>query len=212
MFYGIVGAHRTGKSTLARAFAERMGWAYFPTNVQGFMAKQGLSSQKDAPFAERMKAQQFILDQLLESYVDAAELCQGATAIVVDRTPLDVLGYTMSEVLRESVTFDTALQLERHERQAYAACNAFFMGMTFVYPGIPLVADPGKGTANRFYQRHISACMVEAACDDRLDVPVHFLPHTLLENQSRVSEAFVSASAIMSSRNANADRATRTTH
>jgi hypothetical protein len=145
-----------------------------------------ISPQIDMPFHQRLTVQDAILQGLLENYEEARRLHPDAKAILVDRTPLDVLAYTMSEVLRETVTPTLMKEMELHQKRCFASMNFNFVGGCLVSPGIPLVSDETKAPANIFYQRHIHATMLDAVTHPENNVNIHILGSGIVDLDSRV--------------------------
>lgn len=88
---GLCGAHQTGKTSLARAYAEATGAMFIESPVTNIWTELGLDpSNPNFGFKTRLDAQELILERLDKAYASAA----GVNAIA-DRTPIDMLGYTM---------------------------------------------------------------------------------------------------------------------
>lgn len=185
MLIGLSGAHRTGKTTLAQAVSEATGFPFVKTGVSGMMSRLGYDPKGDLPFQDRLEVQEAILDGLLSEYTSALKKHSGL--IIVDRTPLDALGYLRSEILRTSSTPEIDRRLDRYEDVVYESVNSIFAGLAFVQPGIPLVSEAGKAPANRHYQRHVSAVMLDAALDPRVRIATMILPAASHEIKSRVT-------------------------
>ena len=84
MIIGISGCQRTGKTFAAQKIAESLGMKFVPTNVPSITAKYPKAKSN---FKERMRCQYEILDHFEKLLAD--------DFIVLDRTPVDLLVYTM---------------------------------------------------------------------------------------------------------------------
>lgn len=205
-FYGLIGAHRVGKTTLGKGLAERLCVAFYATEISQAMRELGIDPQVDLPFEERLDVQERLLDVLLAFYARVrTETC--CDTVVVDRTPLDVLAYTMSEVRRETLKHAAINdRMRAFTDRCYEATNFIFQGMCVVQPGIPIVADPSKGVPNVIYQEAVAAQMLGAANHPKNMVKTLLLPRKCLDRQSRISKVEEHLRAILSRETCDADR------
>ena len=90
--FALIGAHRSGKTTTAKAVAERIGIHYHDAGVTRIMQEIGFNPVADLPIEDRLKAQK----HLLMRYVEEIKAIKGA--FITDRSPLDFIGYTLGEV------------------------------------------------------------------------------------------------------------------
>jgi hypothetical protein len=158
--FGFSGAHRVGKSTLAKAVAEKAGWAYCQTNVSGVFAELGLDVRANYDWATRMQIQNAALESLARSYraLDAAPF-------VADRTPLDVLMYTWADVQRQTLDDEGRKSFWQHWERAMAITRRHFVGIMMIQPGIEVVDDPNKAPPCDVYIEHLNALMKELVCE-----------------------------------------------
>lgn len=92
MIYGISGAHRSGKTTLAKAVAERTGITYLDASVSKIMKENGFNAVGNMDLGKRLEAQKILLDvhrEMLESQ---------SGPVITDRTPVDFAAYMLCEV------------------------------------------------------------------------------------------------------------------
>jgi hypothetical protein len=180
MSIGLSGAHRVGKSTLAKAYAERYKIAYVPTGATATYARLGLSPKVDYPFAVRLQIQKEIL-------ADCSRLYRGAPArFITDRTPLDFMAYMIADVQRNNVTMPEAKELERYIEDCYKAANAHFSTIVIVRPGIPLVEEEGKAPANPAYITHLDALMIGLGYGGRYKGLRFHIPETCTDMEERI--------------------------
>jgi hypothetical protein len=139
MRIGFCGAHRTGKSTLARIIAEQLGIHFLVTNVsQAPIWKETQTSPSDiVVFSERLKIQFGLLDYLRGQYEKAEK------AFVADRTPLDLLGYLFAFLDH------TCSDLWSDATRSYVSkvidlAQKHFDKIFLIQPGIPVVPEVGK--------------------------------------------------------------------
>lgn len=198
--YGFAGAHRTGKTTLARDVAQKLGVPFCETSLSARLRELGINPQADYPLHMRLMIQNALLDTLIDNYQASIKTHPGCEFIVADRTPIDILAYSMSEVLRGTMTPQLDRQFYAHEWRCLEFANAAMMGICVVPPGIPLIADPSKATANAYYQRHIHYCMQGVAFDKRLSVEFLLLHPNNVELPQRERDAVEHCLSILQQR------------
>jgi len=154
---GFTGASRTGKSTLARLSAENLGFTYHEMRTAEIMAGGGFENIGNLPIEERIAAQEFYLKRYEEII---AELPR---PVMVDRTPLDLIGYMMAEVGMHATTVEQGERIRQFSERALTLANRNF-GIIFIPMPLPTyqVAD-GKAPPNAAYQWHTHWIMEGAA-------------------------------------------------
>lgn len=154
---GFTGASRTGKSTLARLCAENLGFTYHEMKTAEIMAGGGFENVGNLPIEQRIAAQEFYLDRYAE-IVDKLP-----RPSLVDRTPVDLVGYMLAEVGMHSTTPEQGERIRAYAERALTLANRTF-GIIFI--PVPLgtyqVAD-AKAPANAAYQWHTHWIMEGAA-------------------------------------------------
>lgn len=140
MRIGITGAHRTGKSTLAKAVAYELGYAALLTSVSNAPIWEQLHVQpsEQFTFAERLEIQRHLMEYLEKQYASTTE-----KNFVADRTPLDLLGYLFANV--DSTCSDLWADSARALiGKAIFTVTRYFDKIFLVQPGIPAIVDAGK--------------------------------------------------------------------
>lgn len=92
MLFGLTGSAGTGKTTLAKRVAEDLGIEYMPASVSETAKKHGFNSVGVLNLQDRIKLQ----EKLLEDHVEM--VCRADRPLIVDRTPIDFVGYMMGEL------------------------------------------------------------------------------------------------------------------
>nr|WP_042670478.1 AAA family ATPase [Methylobacterium sp. B34] len=154
---GFTGASRTGKSTLARLAAANLGFTYHEMRTAEIMAGGGFENIGNLPIDVRIAAQEFYLKRY-------AEIIDGLPRpVLVDRTPLDLIGYMMAEVGMHATTPEQGERIRVFCERALSLANRNF-GIIFIPVPLPTyqVAD-GKAPANPAYQWHTHWIMEGAA-------------------------------------------------
>lgn len=177
---GLLGAHRVGKTTLAKAYAEKHKISFLETNVGGIMAKYGFKFREPMTFDKRLDMQETVL-------MEVTQLYKGAPGnSITDRTPLDFIAYTMAEVTGESVPAELEERYERFINECYAITNYFFSVLTLVQPGIPVVDEPGKASLSLAYREHLNTIFLGILASERVKVAHWHYRRETLDLETRV--------------------------
>lgn len=152
MSIGLIGAHRTGKTTLAREVAQRVGIPFVETSTTKIFQSLGLDPAMPMDFDTRMKVQWAILKHYEEIYREQPKF------FITDRTPIDLLGYTYGDIL--GMTAANNDELDRYKSECYRIGSVHFTRFIIVQPGIPLVDAPGKAAMNKAYIEHLNNLMI----------------------------------------------------
>lgn len=162
MRIGFCGAHRVGKTTLAKRVADELGYTFIDGSCTGVFEKLGLAANQPLNFKERLSVQIEIFDRYLDNV-------SGATNFVTDRTPFDYFGYTMAELNTMAVSGENAHIVEQAVETYFGACgialNKTIDLMFLVSPGIPIVNVEGKGIISKPYIDHVGY-LIEAIAHD----------------------------------------------
>ena len=148
--FSLAGAHRSGKTTTARMIAERMGIEFLETKVGDVFADLGLDPKADLPFRQRLEVQNEILRTL-----DAQYAVRVGKPFVADRSPFDVMAYTIADVQRQTVMPEDRTALAAHLQYAEMILDRHLRGVMLLYPLPDQVDAPGKAPACPFYMEHV---------------------------------------------------------
>lgn len=150
--FAFSGAHRTGKTTLAKAVAERMGLPFVDTNVTAELKAAGFDQVADLDLATRLACQQKRLELHMQKVAAAPR------PSIWDRSPLDIAAYTIAEFAMHS---DPALATEA--KNLVDACldyTARHYDTVIVVPPLPIYeVEDGKPPMNVGFQHHIHLLM-----------------------------------------------------
>lgn len=182
MTIGLTGAHRTGKTTLARGLAEKLGIEFIETSASSVFKLMGLDPAKTYDFSTRLTIQENILESFEAVYAEhsAKSLC------VTDRTPLDLMAYTLAEAIGETVLPEDQARLTKYMDRCIEVTNRRFCGLVVVQPGIALVQEEGKAALNNGYIEHLNAIVLGLSVDERVKVPHFYLPRSMTAIKDRV--------------------------
>ena len=176
---GLTGAHRTGKSTLALAFAGMSGVPYLKTTASATFQRLNRDPQKDYPFEEHLFIQNIILDDLCDQWAS------GGGYFITDRTPICCWAYTIARVQRETMTPEMDKLLHVFRRKCQEALSAYFRMLFVVQPGIPLVHDDTKAQATFGFTEHISDIILGSVVSFECDL-MHIVPKNMTNLNDRV--------------------------
>lgn len=136
---GLCGAQGTGKTTLAVTAAKSLMIPFVQTNVADIIRRNGVSScRKDMPIKERLALQEVILDGIIEALPPEGNF-------ITDRTPLDVMMYTLSW-LPAFPDEETSEEVKHLLDRCVDEANDHFSLITQLHPGIVLPADAYERT------------------------------------------------------------------
>lgn len=183
--FGLVGCHRTGKSTLAQAVAEQHGMRFMPTSVTQYIGELGVTPADltTRPFEDRLNAQIHILRRLNEFYQEIPM----QDIVITDRTPLDLLMYTVAEVHASAVSPELQKRYDEYVKDCFDSANRWFSTLMIVQPGIPVQNAEGKGVINEPYMEHLNSLVIGLAYSNKLKVPYYIMPRSRVDLDERVS-------------------------
>lgn len=181
MITGLSGPQRCGKSSLARAYAEKHEVDFIETTASAVFKEMGYDPSITYDFGTRLDIQEEILRQFELLYAS-----QRRTAIA-DRTPLDLLAYTLGDINGE--TLDEALEarLETYVENCLRVMNRYFSVLLVVQPGLPLVAAEGKASLSEGYIEHLNTLTLGLSVDERMTVPHYYVPRRMLDMKERLA-------------------------
>lgn len=143
MRIGLCGAHRTGKTTLAKAFADLKGFKFISAGVSGVFEELGIEPSSSLDVKTRLMVQNAILDRYEQQVA-------GQTDFVIDRTPIDMIGYMLADLRQDDFAGEGASIARYVQRCADVAKSTLDMA-TLLKPCIPVKHEPGKGLLDRQY-------------------------------------------------------------
>lgn len=181
MTVGLSGSHRVGKSTLAKAYAEREGIHFVQTTTSQVFEQMGLNPAVSQPLAKRIEVQQRILDTLDKQYSSA-----GLSPFIADRTPLDCIAYTMVELGQEKMTLKNEKLLSAYFADCIECANNHFSIIAIVRPGINLVSAPGKASLGKHYIDHLATIIDGLATRSSIQARTFAIPRDAMTVEERV--------------------------
>lgn len=171
--YGLIGAHRTGKTTQAKKFAIPPAVKYLEIATAPMLADMGFNARDQYDIATRLTIQERLLDRVEPIY--AEETCS-----VTDRTPIDFLIYTMADVVRD---FPDCLEerMFKYKERAIKMYRDYFVSGCVIQPGIPIIDDLKSAPPSRAYITHLNTIALGIASELWINV----MPVNLIDLEGR---------------------------
>uniref|UniRef100_A0AAU6W0L1 Thymidylate kinase n=1 Tax=Pseudomonas phage Nican01 TaxID=3138540 RepID=A0AAU6W0L1_9CAUD len=169
-FLGLMGTHGSGKTTLAQAYADKHpGTTFIKTSVSDVYKSFDLDPKVRMTLERRMEVQEKVLAVLLQQWEDGLlKHNLSDSFIITDRTPFDLIGYTLAEVSGyDDISDELSQRITGYLLQCKLAAQAFD-GVIHVPINLPMVADPtGKvRAASSFaYRLHLDMLMTKSVLD-----------------------------------------------
>jgi hypothetical protein len=156
------------------------------TSVSAIFKELGYDPAGKFDFSTRLMIQEVILERLDGMYA----LVKPEEEVIADRTPLDMLAYTLSECSGDAVSDADQARLKAYIDRCYAVCNKRFSTIFVVQPGIELVPAEGKAVANEAYIEQLNTLILGLTVGGRLKSAHYYLPrhYTALEDRLRAME------------------------
>ena len=175
---GLCGAHRTGKTTLAIAISTDLNLPFVRTTTSQVFAQLGLDPAEPMDFQTRLFVQNHVLDAAEQVWQNSA------TPFVSDRTPIDMIAYTLGDIQgKTEVDFDL---LSQYIDRCFSSTNQFFQNLAIIQPGISLVYEEGKAALNAAYIEHINVLVIGLCSDRRLKTNVFCNARNAIDLETRI--------------------------
>lgn len=148
MRIGFAGAHRTGKTTLAKAIAKIYGLPLVTSSGSEVVARHNFDMANDNRLASGMDMQTEQLAAMIANFRDGA-------IYVSDRTPIDAAAYLLADASAAAGNEVTRDETVRYVESAMRLTARYFDVVILVPPAISFDEQPGKPPLNRAYQEHV---------------------------------------------------------
>lgn len=178
---GLAGAHRTGKTTIARQLAVEHNAPLIESSAFQIASSMGIKVEAGMPFKDRLTFQEAVL----EAFTGAYEQQNGV--FFTDRTPLDFAGYLIMDWHPKLTTPEQDAAALDYVRRCIDATSRYFFMVVCVQPGIPYVSDTGKPAPNEAYQELLNTTIVGLAMTPECKSDTLVLPREMLNLRDRVS-------------------------
>lgn len=185
MIFALCGSHRTGKTTLAAAFAEATGSKFVEISVSKLQKEIGYdSADQNYNFDERLKIQEYLIQRLNDIY----EFHHGSD-VVVDRSPFDLMGYALIQA-GPNITEEQSERLVSYLRTCSDVAVKYCVGTLLVQPGIELVRSDKSAPCAIGYIEHLNSLIFGLINGEWTnDVPAFYIPRHVVDLKKRIAVA-----------------------
>lgn len=189
---GLLGAHRTGKSTLMNEFVKKYPAVKATTfNVGALQKELGFNSNKqDYPFDVLMQIQEHLyitFDKHLESLRTQDAVLRQESLYISDRTPLDLIGYTMIHANGNLSKIQSKWLID-YVDSCIKLTNKYYDKLILIQPGITPVKDNDTSAEPILgFMEHLNAIYLSYMIDNRVTPQKLIMPRDLLDLQQRVN-------------------------
>lgn len=181
MMLGLVGAHRTGKTTLAEAYAKKSGATVVKMNTGALQKEIGYDSANQSyDFDTRMDIQEHLLRRFDEIY----QSIKGLDA-VCDRTPLDLIGYAMLAVT-DNLSEAQSARLTKYVGDCINLVNERFTTLILLQPDVPLTSCETSAKPIPALMEKFNLICLGLFSDERMIVPHYFVPRGMIDLDMRI--------------------------
>jgi len=140
---GLTGAHRAGKTTLAKLFSEKIGIPF--VTLPPVVKQMGMTPGEIDNFEMRLKVQHAYLDEAEAAYKGQP------TIFITDRTPLDLAAFLLGEV-NQNMPQAHIDQTVAYVNRAVALTSTTFSSILHIPAVLPYEVHPDKPPMNAAYQ------------------------------------------------------------
>jgi hypothetical protein len=183
---GLSGAQGVGKSTLAREASVVIELPFVQTTTSSVFRESGLDPAIRLSFEDRILIQNRILNTLDEQWGAVTD-----GRFITDRTPLDMIGYTLAEIGQEPMTTDQEVKLRRYIQKCAEVCNKRFSAIIVVHPPMQLFPRPenqeGKAVNTWGFVEHVNRIILGSVSHPSIKVNHFFIPSHMTDLKARVS-------------------------
>jgi predicted ATPase len=180
---GLSGAHRTGKTTVARRFAEVNECPLILSSATSVAKDMGIKVDIGMPIADRMAFQ----EEVLRRFEDVYETQAGNGLFIADRTPLDFAAYMLTDWHPVTSGSEHNAQIIDYVQRCMTVTERYFYLVSVVQPGIAYVSGDGKPAPNDLYQELLNTTLIGLAADTLVRNHFYLMPRTVTENEERCS-------------------------
>lgn len=181
---GLSGAHRTGKSSLAKLFSEKYEIPYVETQVSKIIKSLGFSSNVNYDMATRIDIQTEVLKETVKLWDIQT------TEFITDRTPIDMAGYMIANATQGDLTIEFDGKFQQYINECKEITNKFFGKIIVIPPAIPIVESDGKANTTKTYIEHIGCVIsgfIQLNAQDMPNVSFDLMPNSVISYSERLA-------------------------
>jgi predicted ATPase len=183
---GLTGANGTGKTTLAKKFAQEMDIPFVQTSASGVFKLLGLDPSKEYPIQMRLAIQEAILSAFEAQWSEAH---RRTPLWISDRTPIDLASYMLADVQRDTIAHDPEFgsMINDYAKRCIESANRWFSTIFLVQPGIPVpIEREGKAKSCPAYMEHLNALALGLMKHEAVAFKNFYIPRRHTDLDTRV--------------------------
>lgn len=178
---GFSGAHRTGKTTVAKLIADVNSYPFIQSSMTSIANDMGIKVGLAMPWEERVEFQERGLKAFEADYEKASH-----GMFVSDRTPLDLAAYVITAWHPAVATPAQTDWAHDYVKRCKEATNRWFFQVSIIQPAnIPYEEADQKGDNIDFYRENFNAVVTGLGWSDEIYAGIHIIPRGLLSIQER---------------------------
>lgn len=197
--HGVIGAHRVGKTTLCTHMEEIHPEVKFArVSVSQVFKDRGVDLRNITSLEQRIELQEAVFDYYTGLVERIVRESQDYPVILFDRTPLDLVAYTIADITGHNCqTLDgrTSDRYLTYVNRCLDYTFEKFSSVTRVQPGIQIVDDPKSAAPEPAYIEHLNLIFGGLTTElsdrrwrkqDLASCKVHTLDRSVTDLQERV--------------------------
>lgn len=180
---GISGAHRTGKTTLAKGFAKKVNGVFVPTDFSSVFKEAGIKPDANLQFPLRMEFQWKLLANI-------RAMCEGIRGgmHIMDRTPIDLIAYTLYYIAKFDLNHEAQMMVQTYIEQCIGLANSHFSLIYLIQPGIENPKEGSfKARLDAVFQDHLNQLMKAYLSEESFNVPAVRLSRGITDYERRLT-------------------------
>jgi predicted ATPase len=178
----LAGGHRTGKTTLAEAYAAKFNATFVRSSASDVWRDFGLNPAVEPDFHTRT----LIQDEILHRHEKLWRSVPAGVEAITDRSPLDFVAYLLADCSNNKVPESHEGWVEAYVHRCLGMVERFFSMIMLIQPGIPLVAAEGKAALSKAYIEHLNAILYGLVNDPKVKTIRFCMPRDVIDLDERV--------------------------
>lgn len=182
MRIGFTGAHRTGKSTLARAVGKTFKIPFLTSAASRVAADYGFNMATDNRLTTGGMAMQ---ESQLRTMIEQLEAA--GDSYVCDRTPVDAAAYLLADATASAGNPEYQERVVEYVENAMRLTAKYFDLVILVPPAITFEPMDGKPPMNVAYQEHHHMLVRGMLTDPEIDINSYSIERDNIDRDNRIA-------------------------
>lgn len=183
MIIGLSGAHGSGKTTLAKDYAEKYGIIYLDMQTGPTIVKLGYDPKNvdNYSFEERLTIQTALSEHYLDLLTKAK---QSGCSYITDRTFLCLAGYMQTSFNKEKAY--NQIMLENYVTEQIANCHLFKL-LVILQPVLPYTGPAEyRPETSQEWKNRFHSTLVKNVFDERMTSYSYIMPRSYINQTTRL--------------------------